>query len=182
MCVFVSVLVDPFRYRLVWLLHCSLFLFLPVSRGIPHLLIRSPSFPTFSFLLRKKIDSFFLVKQRWPLVNMMMTVQMPVMLLLLLLMETMRRPVSLLRTMLAASAGTGSINGAAAGSTVGTAATVLVLLLRVRMLVLLQVQEMLLLVMVRVRQATSSGQAEMLLLLLVTATGQILLTVDASGH
>lgn len=31
MCVFVSVLVDPFRYRLVWLLHCSLFLSLSLE-------------------------------------------------------------------------------------------------------------------------------------------------------
>lgn len=78
--------------------------------------------------------------------------------------------------MLVASPGTGAIGRATVG-TIG--ATVRMLL---RMLVLLQVQKMLLL-MVRMWQATSSGHAELLLLLLlVIATGQLLLTVDASGH
>lgn len=110
---------------------------------------------------------------------MMMTVQMPVMLLLLLvlLIEAVR-PVSLFRSMLAASAGT---TGVAVGAVVRSTATVL-LVLGVRMLVLLQVQEMLLLM---VRQATSSGHAELLLLLLLlrmAAAGQILLTINAAGH
>lgn len=108
---------------------------------------------------------------------MMTVVQMPEMLLLMLLLLVKAvRPVSLFWSMLAASSGTGAIGRA----TVGTIrATVLMLL---RMLVL-QVQKMLLL-MVWMWQATSSGHAELLLLLLllVTAAGQILLTIDASGH
>lgn len=110
---------------------------------------------------------------------MMTVVQMPEMLLLMLLLLVKAvRPVSLFRSMLAASSGTGAVGRATVG-TIG--ATVLMLL---RMLVLLlQVQKMLLL-MVWMWQATSSGHAELLLLLLllVTAAGQILLTIDASGH
>lgn len=158
-----SVLVDPFRYRLIFgflIAPCSVSSSSYSQPGLPNLFLVSS-----------------LVKQRWPLVNMMMTVQMPVM--LLLLMVAMRHgPVSLFRSMLAASTGT-----AAVGTVRSTAASaVMMLLLRVRMLMLLQVQKMLLLMM-RMRQATSSSHAELLLLLLlVIATGQILLTVDASGH
>lgn len=157
-----SVLVDPFRYRLIFgflIAPCSVSSSSYSQPGLPNLFLVSS-----------------LVKQRWPLVNMMMTVQMPVM--LLLLMVAMRHgPVSLFRSMLAASTG-----ATAVGTVRSTAASaVMMLLLRMRMLMLLQVQKMLLLMM-RMRQATSSSHAELLLLLLVIATGQILLTVDASGH
>lgn len=100
--------------------------------------------------------------------NMMMTVQMPVM----LLMEAVG-PISLFRTMLAASASTGATSAAAVtAATVGSGATVV----RMGMLVLLlQVQKVLLL-MVRVRQPTATGHTE---LLVMAADSQILLTVNA---
>lgn len=110
---------------------------------------------------------------------MMTVVQMPEMLLLMLLLLVKAvRPVSLFRSMLAASSGTGAIGR----GTVGTIRATVLMLLRMLVL-LLQVQKMLLL-MVWMWQATSSGHAELLLLLLllVTAAGQILLTIDASGH
>lgn len=109
---------------------------------------------------------------------MMTVVQMPEMLLLMLLLLVKAvRPVSLFRSMLAASSGTGAIGR----GTVGTIRATVLMLLRMLVL-LLQVHQMLLL-MVWMWQATSSGHAELLLLLLlVTAAGQILLTIDASGH
>lgn len=102
--------------------------------------------------------------------NMMMTVQMPVM----LLMEAVG-PISLFRTMLAASASSGATSAAAiTAATVGSITTVV----RMRMLVLLLKMQKVLLLMVRVRQPTAAGHAE---LLMVATDGHILLTVNAPG-
>lgn len=103
--------------------------------------------------------------------NMMMTVQMPVM----LLMEAVG-PISLFRTMLAASASSGATSAAAiTAATVGSITTVV----RMRMLVLLLLKmQKVLLLMVRVRQPTASSHAK---LLMVATDGHILLTVNAPG-
>lgn len=124
-CVSVYLLVDPFRYRLVTYFPGFLIFFFR-SRSLPIFPIFCPA----------------LVKQRWPLVNMMMTVvQMPEMLLLMLLLLVKAVwPVSLFRSMLAASSGTSAIGRA----TVGTIRATVLMLLRMLVL-LLQVQKMLLL-------------------------------------